>query len=68
LAEWITFSAYMQTLYQRIIDKFLSKLANSKEFDETKIDQLRVLFSDSRKLRADDLAQVFSGTADDEIK
>ena len=58
----------MPTLYQQISEKFLAKLAERKEFDDKKIDQLRALLTDSKKLKADDLVKVFSGEADDEIK
>lgn len=61
-------SFYMRTLYQQITDKFLSKLATTKEFDEKKIERLRSILADSKKMKADDIAQVFSGGIDDEIK
>jgi hypothetical protein len=61
-------SCYMPTLYQQITDKFLSKLATTKEFDEKKIERLRAILADSKKMKADDIAQVFSGGIDDEIE
>ena len=61
-------SCYMTTLYQQITDKFLSKLATTKEFDEKKIERLRAILADSKKMKADDIALVFSGGIDDEIK
>lgn len=58
----------MNTLYQRISEKFLSKLAEAKEIDEKKIDQLRVLFTDAKRLKAEDLVKIFSGADADQIK
>jgi len=37
------------TLQQQIADKFLAKLAESKDADAERIDQLRSLLADSKK-------------------
>ncbi len=58
----------MKTLYQQISEKFLSKLATAKDFDEKKIGQLRVLFTDGKRLKAEDLVKIFSGADADQIK
>ena len=50
----------MATLQQQIAEKFLAKLAKSKDVDAEKIDQLRSLLADRKKLRADDFVKVFS--------
>lgn len=58
----------MATLQQQIAEKFLVKLAESKGLEAEKIEQLRVLLSDSKKLNADDLVRVFSQPAGGDIK
>lgn len=50
----------MATLQQQIAEKFLAKLAESKDVDAERIDQLRKLLADSKKLKADDLVKLFS--------
>jgi hypothetical protein len=50
----------MATLQQLIADKFLAKLAKSKDLDPEKIDQLRSLLTDSKKLKAEEFVKVFS--------
>jgi hypothetical protein len=50
----------MATLQQQIAGKFLAKLAESKEVEAERIDQLRILLADSKKLKADDLVKVIS--------
>jgi hypothetical protein len=57
----------MTTLHQQIAQKFLDKLAKAKEVDSEMIEQLRTLFSRTRKLKADELAKIFS-PADDDLK
>lgn len=58
----------MATLQQQIAEKFLAKLAESKDVEAEKIDQLRILLADSRKLKADDLVKVFSQPAGGDLK
>lgn len=50
----------MPTLQQQIAEKFLAKLAESKDVDATKIDQLRTLLAASKKPKADDFVKIFS--------
>jgi len=50
----------MATLQQQIAEKFLAKLAESKDVDAEKIDQLRILLADSKKLKADNFLKIFS--------
>ena len=58
----------MATLQQQIAEKFLAKLAESKDVEAERIDQLRILLADSKKLKADDLVKVFSQPAGGDLK
>ena len=58
----------MPTLQQQIAEKFLVKLAESKDMDAGRIEQLRVLLSNSKKLKPDDLVKVFSQPAGGDVK
>lgn len=58
----------MTTLQQKIAEKFLAKLSESKNVDAESIDQLRSLFAESKKLKADDLIKIFSFPADGDLK
>ena len=58
----------MATLQKQIADKFLSKLEGSKDVDAEKIDQLRTLLADTKKLKVDDLVKVFSLPAGGDLK
>ena len=58
----------MATLQKQIADKFLAKLDQSKDLDAEKIDQLRTLLADTKKLKADDLVKVFSLPAGGDLK
>lgn len=58
----------MATLQQRIAEKFLTKLAESKQVDVERIDQLRQLLADGKKLKADDLVKIFSLPVGGDIK
>ena len=58
----------MATLQQQIADKFLAKLAKSKDVDAGKIEQLKKLLADSKKLKADDLVKIFSLPAGGDVK
>jgi hypothetical protein len=57
----------MATLYKQISDKFLSQLSGSKEVNAKQIDRLRSLFADSKKLKVDDLVDVFTKSDANEI-
>lgn len=59
---------HMATLQQQIVEKFLTKLAESKDVDAEKIDQLRSLLAESKKLKAEDLVKVFSLPAGGDLK
>jgi hypothetical protein len=58
----------MTTLYHQISEKFLSKLAEAKEIDRKRVGQLRVLFTDGKRLKAEDIVKIFSGADADQIK
>lgn len=58
----------MATLQQQIAEKFLAKLARSKDVDAEQLDQLRGLLADSKKLKADDFVKTFSLAAGGDLK
>ena len=58
----------MPTLQQKIVEKFLGQLAESKAMDAERIEQLRILIADSKKLKADDLVKLFSQPAGGDLK
>ena len=58
----------MATLQQKIAEKFLDKLAESKDVDAAKIEQLRTLLADNNKPKVDDLVRIFSLPAGGDLK
>ncbi len=58
----------MATLQQKIAEKFLAKLADSKDVDAAKIDQLRTLLANGNKPKADDFIRIFSLPAGGDLK
>jgi hypothetical protein len=58
----------MATLQKTISDKFLIKLAECKDVSAESIEQLRTLFAGGKKVKADDLAKIFSTPAGGGIK
>jgi hypothetical protein len=58
----------MVTLQQHIAEKFLAKLAESKEVDSDKIEQLRTLLADSKKVKAEEILKIFSLPAGGDLK
>ena len=58
----------MATLQQKIAEKFLAKLAKSKDVDAAKIVELRALLADNKKPKADDFVRIFSLPAGGDIK
>jgi len=58
----------MATLQQQIAEKFLAKLEGSKDVDAEKLAQLRLLFGEGKKLKADDFLKVFSLPAGGDLK
>ena len=58
----------MATLQQQIAEKFLAKLAESKDVDAEKIDQLRSLLADGKRLKADEFVKIFLLPAGGDLK
>lgn len=58
----------MPTLQQKIADEFLAKLAQSKDADPTKIEQLRKLLTEKKKPTAEEFVKIFSLPAGGELK
>jgi hypothetical protein len=58
----------MPTLQEQIAEKFLAALADSKDVDAEKIDQLRTLLVDSKKPKADDFVKIFTLPAGGDLK
>ena len=58
----------MTTLYQQIGEKFLAELGKSPDVSPEKLEALRPLFADSKKVKADDLVKIFSSDREDEVK
>jgi hypothetical protein len=50
----------MATLQQKMAEQFLAKLAESKDLDPGKIDQLRTLRANSKKPKADGFVKIFT--------
>ncbi len=58
----------MAALQQQIAEKFLAKLAESKQVDADKIEQLRQLLADGKKVKTDDFVKIFSLPAGGDVK
>jgi hypothetical protein len=58
----------MPTLQQQIAEKFLAKLAGSKDVDADKVDQLRAVLAGNRKVKAEDFVKIFSLPAGGDLK
>lgn len=58
----------MSTLQKQIAEKFLARLADFKDVDAAKIDQLRKLLGESKKVKADDLVKIFTLPVGGDIK
>jgi hypothetical protein len=58
----------MPTLQQQIAEKFLARLAEAKALNTPALERLRFLLADRKKVKADDLAKVFTFPMDGEVK
>lgn len=58
----------MATIQQKVVEKFLAKLTNSKDVDPAKVEELRVLLADDKKPKADDFMRIFSLPAGADLK
>ena len=56
------------TLQQQIAEKFLTKLAASKDVGIDKIEQLRRLLADTKKPKPEEFVKIFSLTAGSDLK
>jgi hypothetical protein len=57
----------MATLQQQIVEQFLSRLAQREDFDLVKVEQLRSLLVERKKLKPDELVHIFSLPAGGDI-
>ena len=58
----------MSTLQKQITEKFLAKLAESKDLHRETIDQLRVLMATGKKPKADEIVKLFQHPGGGDIK
>jgi len=58
----------MSTVHKQIAEKFLARLAEFKEMDAEKIEQLRALLAENKKVKAEDFLKIFSLPAGGDIK
>ena len=58
----------MATLQQRIAEKFLAQLAESKEVSAEKVEKLRTALSAAKKSKADDFVKIFSEPDHGDVK
>jgi hypothetical protein len=58
----------MPTLQQSIAEKFLAKLAQSKDLHSETVDQLRVLMAAGKKPKVDEIVKVFQHPGGGDIK
>ena len=58
----------MATLQHRIAEKFLERLAESKEISAEKTEKLRLALAADKKLKADDYVKIFSDPDHGDVK
>lgn len=58
----------MSTLQKQIAEKFLAKLAESKNLHSETIDQLRTLVAARKKPKADEIVKIFEHPGGGDIK
>ena len=58
----------MPTLQQQIVEKFLAKLAGSKDVHNETVDQLRTLLAVGKKPKADEIVKIFQHPGGGDIK
>ena len=61
-------SESMSTLQKQIAEKFLAKLAESKDLHSETIDQLRTLMAAGKKPKADEIVKIFEHPGGGDIK
>jgi hypothetical protein len=57
----------MPTLQQQIAEKFLAALAKDQNFDAAKVEALHRLLAEGKKPKPDDLVEVLSTPAGDDL-
>jgi hypothetical protein len=58
----------MLTLREQIAEKFIAKIAECKDVDAEKIEQLRILLASNKKPKSDDFVKIFSVPAGGDLK
>lgn len=58
----------MDTLQQTIVNKFLAKLAEGDDVDAEKIEQLRKLLENNKRVKAEDFVKIFTAAAGGDVK
>lgn len=58
----------MATVQQQITEAFLTKLAQTKEFDSSMIEHLRAILCSGKKPKPDDFIKAFSATTGSDLK
>ena len=58
----------MPTLHHKIAEAFLSQLAEFDHLDAERIEQLRTLLTDDKKVKAEGLVKIFSSSESEDIK
>jgi hypothetical protein len=58
----------MPTLQQQVADKFVERLSESGALDTERVDQLRTLLTNNKKIKADDLVKLFSQPLGNDVK
>jgi hypothetical protein len=58
----------MATLQQQLAEKFLLRLAESKEVSTEKIKRLRIALAADKKLKAEDYVKIFSEPDHGDVK
>jgi hypothetical protein len=56
------------TLQQVIAEKFLAKISESRNLDAEKIEKLRSLLADRKRLKAEEFIRIFSLPAGGDLK
>lgn len=58
----------MATIQQQIADKFVSKLTESGDVDAVKIEKLKMLLSENRRVKAEDFIKIFTLPFAEDVK
>ena len=58
----------MATLQQTIAKKFLDNLSGSDAVNASRIEQLRKLLADGKKVKPEDLVKIFTASEDGDVK